>query len=108
MNDAKLRMLNGRGPSRAHKLPVVRVYNGEFVCGLFGALFPGMDKGFGFDAEGIGDAIDVIKIANYLGGIVNPAIIEAMGTQHIEVGRAHLLGGFGEFLGVGTERHIGR
>lgn len=47
---------------------------------LFGALFPGVDKGFGFDAEGIGDAIDVIKIANYLSGIVNPAIIEALGA----------------------------
>ena len=67
-----------------------------------------MDEGFGFDAEGIGDAIDVIKIANYLGGIVDPTIIEAVATQHIEVGRAHLLGGFGELLGVGAERHIGR
>lgn len=67
-----------------------------------------MDEGFGFDAEGIGDAIDVIKIANYLGGIVDPTIIEALGAQHIEVGRAHLLGGFGELLGVGAERHIGR
>ena len=75
---------------------------------LFGALFPGMDEGFGFDAEGIGDAIDVIKIANYLGGIVNSTIIEAVAAQHIEVGRAHLLGGFGELLGVGAERHIGR
>lgn len=75
---------------------------------LFGALFPGVDKGFRFDAEGIGDAIDVIKIANYLGGIVNPAIIETVGTQHIEVGGVHLLRGFGELLGVGAERHIGR
>lgn len=75
---------------------------------LFGALFPRMDEGFGFDAEGIGDAIDVIKIANYLSGIVNPAIIEALGTQQIEVGGAHLLGGFGELLSVGAERHIRR
>ena len=75
---------------------------------LFGALFPGVDKGFGFDAEGIGDTIDVIKIANYLSGIVNPAIIEALGAQQIEVGRAHLLGGFSELFGVGAERHIGR
>jgi hypothetical protein len=75
---------------------------------LFGALFPGVDEGFGFDAEGISDAIDVIKIANYLGGIVNSTIIEAVATQHIEVGGAHLLGGFGELLGVGAERHIGR
>ena len=75
---------------------------------LFGALFPGMDKCFGFDAEGIGDTIDVIKITNYLGGIMDTAIIEAVGTQHIEVGRAHLLGGFGELLGIGAERHIGR
>jgi len=75
---------------------------------LFGALFPGVDEGFGFDAEGIGDAINVIKIANYLGGIVNPTIIEAMGAQHIEVSGAHLLGSFGELLGVCAERHIGR
>ena len=75
---------------------------------LFGALFPGVHESFGFDAEGIGDTIDVIKIANYLSGIVNPAIIEALGAQQIEVGRAHLLGGFGELLGVGAERHIGR
>jgi hypothetical protein len=74
---------------------------------LFGALFPGMDEGFGFDAEGIGDAIDVIKIANYLGGVVDAVIIEAVAAQHIEVGGAHLLGGFGELLGVGTERYIG-
>ncbi len=74
---------------------------------LVGALFPGMDEGFGFDAEGIGDAIDVIKIANYLGGIVDAVIIEAVAAQHIEVGGAHLLGGFGELLGVGTERYIG-
>lgn len=75
---------------------------------LFGALFPGMDEGFGFDAEGIGDAIDVIKIANYLGGIVDAVIIEALVSQHIEVGGTHLLGGFGELLGVGAERYIGR
>ena len=67
-----------------------------------------MDEGFGFDAEGIGDAINVIKIANYLGGIMDAMIIEAVAAQHIEVGGAHLLGSFGELLGVCTERHIGR
>lgn len=67
-----------------------------------------MDEGFGFDAEGIGDTIDVIKIANYLGGIVDAVIIEAVAAQHIEVGGAHLLGSFGELLGVCTERYIGR
>lgn len=92
---------------RTH-IPVVHSYNGD-VCGnLLGALFPGVDECFGFDTQGIGDAIDVIKIANHLGGIVNPTIIEAMGTQHIEVGGAHVLGGFGELLGVGAERYIGR
>jgi len=78
------------------------------VLDLFGTLFPGVDECFGFDAEGIGDAIDVIKIANYLGGIMDAVIIEAVAAQHIEVGRAHLLGGFGELLGIGAERYIGR
>jgi len=132
MNDAKLRMLNGRETLRSsygkprirfHTSCVQLVWNdgGQSIQNprcthvqrglrslLFGALFPGMDEGFGFDAEGIGDAINVIKIANYLGGIVNPTIIEAMGAQHIEVSGAHLLGSFGELLGVCAERYIGR
>lgn len=75
---------------------------------LFGALFPGMHKGFGFDAEGIGDTIDVIEKTNHLGGIVDATVIEALGAQHIEVSSAHLLGGFGEFFGKATQRYIGR
>jgi len=39
-------------------------------------------------------------------GIVDGTIIEAMATQHVEVGGPHLLWRFGELLGVGTQRHI--
>lgn len=65
-----------------------------------------MHKRLGFDTEGISDAIDVIKEANHLCGIVDGTIIEAMATQHVEVGGSHLLWRFGEFLGVGTQCHV--
>ena len=65
-----------------------------------------MHKRLGLDTKGISDAVDVIEITNHLRCIVDGTIIQAMATQHIEVGRAHLLRRFGEFFGVGTQRHI--
>ncbi len=65
-----------------------------------------MHERFGFDTEGIGDAVDVVEITNHLGGIVDGTIIEAVATQHVQIGRAHLLWCFGEFFGVGTKRYI--
>lgn len=73
---------------------------------LLGALLPRMHKRFRFDAEGIGNTVDVVEITNHLRGIVDGAVIEAVTTQHVQIGRAHLLGRFGEFFGVHTQRHI--
>jgi hypothetical protein len=65
-----------------------------------------MHKRLGLNTKSIGNAIDVVKEANHLCGIVDGTIIEAMATQHVEVGGPHLLWRFGELLGVGTQRHI--
>lgn len=73
---------------------------------LLGALLPRMHKRFRFDAEGIGDTVDVVEITNHLRGIMDGAVIEAVATEHVEVGRPHLLRCFGEFFGIHTQRHI--
>ncbi|MEY2846604.1 MAG: hypothetical protein RL076_2150 [Chloroflexota bacterium] len=65
-----------------------------------------MHKRLRLNTEGIGDTIDVVKKADDLGGIVDGTVIEAVATEHVEVGRTHLLRRFGEFLGIGTQRHI--
>ena len=70
------------------------------------ALLPGVHKRFRLDTEGISDAVDVIKVADNLGGIMDGAVVHAMGAEHIEVGGAHLLGGARQLFGVFTQGPI--
>ncbi|MFN9113174.1 MAG: hypothetical protein ACK5XN_24145 [Bacteroidota bacterium] len=51
-----------------------------------------MHERFGLNTEGVCDTIDVVKVADHLGGIVDGAIVHTMCPEYIEVGRAHLLG----------------
>jgi hypothetical protein len=70
-------------------------------------LLPGVHKGLGLDTQGIGDAVDVVEEANHLRRIVDATIVESVPTQHVEIGRAHLLGSFGELFGELTQGPIG-
>lgn len=52
-------------------------------------LSPGRDEALRFDAQGIGDAGDVVEVGDDLDGVMNGAIIEAQRAQGIQVGRPH-------------------
>lgn len=65
-----------------------------------------MHKGFRLDTEGISDAIDVIEVTNYLSGIMDSAVVHTMRTEHIEVGRTHLLWGARQLFSVFTQSAI--
>jgi len=78
-----------------------------FISGkLRDALLPRMYERLGLDTEGIGDAIDVVEIADDLGGIVDGAIVHTMCAEHIKIGGPHLLGCAGELFGVFTQSAI--
>ena len=78
----------------------------DVVFDLRHALLPRVHERLGLDAEGIGDTVDVVEVADDLGGIVDSAVVHAMGTEHIEVGRAHLLRGARQLFGVFTQGPI--
>jgi hypothetical protein len=59
-----------------------------------------MDERFGFDTKRIGDAIDVIEVANHLRRIVNNLVVGPGCAEHIEVGRSHDLRRLGQLFGV--------
>ena len=59
------------------------------------ALLPWVHKRLWLDTKRISDAIDVVEVADNLRRIVDGAVVHAMGAEHIEVGRAHLLRGAG-------------
>ncbi len=51
---------------------------------------PGSNEVFAFDAQGIGNAINIIEIADNLCGIVNSDIVQAGFTQGLYVRLRHL------------------
>ncbi len=59
-----------------------------------------------FHAKRVSDAGDVVEEANDLHRIVDGAVVEAVRTQQIEVGGAHLLLGKGELGGKFAERTV--
>ena len=59
-----------------------------------------MDECFWLNAQRIGDAVDVVEVADYLRRIVDNLIIRTSGPEDIEVGWSHRLWGFGQLLGV--------
>lgn len=70
--------------------------------------FPGMNKIFQIHLKAVGDAVDVIEIADYLGGIMNGPVGETVLAQGDNVIVVDLGWGAGEFFGVGTEGQVGR
>ncbi len=48
-------------------------------------FFPRFSEGFGFDAERIGHAIDIVEEANDLGRVVDTAIVEAVPAQPVYI-----------------------
>ena len=66
-----------------------------------------MNKIFQINCQPIGDAVDVVEVADDLRGIVNSAVREAMLAQLGNIGVIYLGGGEGEFGGVGTEGTVG-
>ena len=71
-------------------------------------FFPRPYKIFRFYVKGVGDAVDVVKVADDLGGVMDGAVIQAVGAQGLDVGIAHLGGGGGELFCIGTKRLIDR
>ena len=59
-----------------------------------------MDECFWFNTQRIGDAIDVVEVADYLRRIVDNLVIRTGGPEDIEVGWSHYLRGFGQLFGV--------
>ena len=70
-------------------------------------LLPGVNKIFQVNCQSIGDAVDVVEVADDLGGIVDGAVREAVLAQLGNIGVIYLGRGEGEFGGVGTEGTIG-
>jgi hypothetical protein len=65
-----------------------------------------MHERLGLDTEGVCDAIDVVEVADHLGGIMDGAIVHTMCAEHIEIGGPHLLGCARQFFGVFTQSAI--
>jgi hypothetical protein len=59
-----------------------------------------MDEFFWLNTQRIGDAIDVVEVADYLCRIVDNLVIRTGGPEDIEVGWSHYLRGFGQLFGV--------
>jgi hypothetical protein len=59
-----------------------------------------MDEFFWLNTQRIGDAIDVVEVADYLRRIVDNLVIRTGSTEDIEVGWPHDLRGFGQLFGV--------
>ena len=59
-----------------------------------------MDECFWLNTQRIGDAIDVVEVADYLRRIVDNLVIRTSCTQDIEVGWPHALRRLGQLLGV--------
>ena len=45
--------------------------------------------------EGVGDAVDVVKVADNLGGIMDRSVIKTVGLQSCNVGLSHFVWGAG-------------
>lgn len=61
------------------------------------------DEALRLDAQGIGDAIDVIEEADDLGRVVNGGVIQAGRSQRLDVRLAHLGWRAGQLLGIGAK-----
>ncbi len=71
-------------------------------------LTPVRNEGFRFNAECIGNPIDIVEIGNYLGGIVNGTIIQSSSMECFNIHSAHFGGMQGEFFGIGADSRIER
>ena len=67
---------------------------------------PRFDKILILYTERIGDAGDVVEVGDYLGGVVDGAIREAVAAQNVQIFGRHLELFFGDFGGMGTESAI--
>jgi hypothetical protein len=59
-----------------------------------------MDEFFWLNTQRIGNAIDVVEVADYLCRIVDNLVIRTGGPEDIEVGWPHALRRLGQLLGV--------
>lgn len=60
------------------------------MCVLQGAcIFPSTYERFRFDAQRVGDAVDVVEIGDHLRGVMDCAVVEAACAQSVEVGGRH-------------------
>ncbi len=67
-----------------------------------------MDEVFRFDAEGVGNAVDVVEISDHLRGVVNGDIVQTGLAQPRHVLRCHLAWLGRQFFRIGAERAIDR
>ena len=63
-------------------------------------MFPRVDECFGFDAECIRDAIDVVEVANHLGRIMDDLVVRTGRPQDIQVSGGHQLRRLGQLFRV--------
>lgn len=55
------------------------------------------------DAERVGDAIDVVEVADHLCRVVNGTVVEAVVAECVNIGRNHLLRRFCQLLRKATQ-----
>ena len=64
--------------------------------------------GFEINAQAVGDAVDVVEVGRHLDGVVDGAVVEAMGPQLIEIGGRNLRGSARELECEVAQRPVGR
>ena len=67
-----------------------------------------MNKSFRLDMERIRHAVDIVKVGNHLGGVMNRALSKFVTPQFVQVSRAHGSRRSSQFHGIGTQRAIGQ
>jgi hypothetical protein len=69
---------------------------------------PRLDEILRLDTQRVGQARDVVEVADHLGRIVDRAVVEPMSAQRVQVGGRHLVLVARELGGEHTQRPIDR
>ncbi len=82
------------------RLQTASDYRKTVMASIWGNL-PGADKRLVLDAQGIGDAVDVVEIGDDLDGVMQGPVVEAMGAQALEIALGCLARPQGDLFGIG-------
>ncbi len=64
---------------------ILCIHVSYFALRIFAGFFPRFSEGFGFDAERIGHAVDIVEKADDLGRVVDALIVEAVPAQTVYI-----------------------